>query len=128
MLRMEPIQRRVVQFTAGLLAFLIILWFFAPEQRPVIAGWMTGILTSLFNMIHLSRRLWIAAESVIATGSPKTPGIGLISRILIVVLAIAIARRFPDYVDFRTVVLGLPVCYIITIIVYFRFFHEKKEM
>jgi ATP synthase protein I len=109
----KSIHRQVVNLTAGLLVILLVYWFVTPYQR-LIAGLFLGILISLLLFLHLSYRLQLVTERVLATGSPKIPGLGMVFRISLVFLGMVLTAVFPSMLDYRTVVLGLPVCYILS--------------
>ncbi|MBA4495954.1 ATP synthase subunit I [Paenactinomyces guangxiensis] len=124
---MKSICRRVLVFTVGLIIALLILWFSTSYQQAI-AGLILGILVSLYNVLYLARKLRIAGEYAIATGSPKTPGVGMLNRFLMVTLAVMITVKYPGTFDFRSMVLGLPVCYILSVFMYFWCSKREKRL
>ncbi|TCS95589.1 ATP synthase subunit I [Hazenella coriacea] len=117
---------RIILLTVIFLSLLLISWFIFPFQKAI-AGLMIGVIVSLYNILHLARRLRIAGEVAIATGSLQTPGIGMMNRILMICAAFLIAIQFPELVDFRMIFLGLPVCYIIAVIVQLWFLRIENN-
>ncbi|SHE97161.1 ATP synthase I chain [Seinonella peptonophila] len=108
------IRRWVIIFTTGLLALCLILWFLFPIQ-PFIAGVMLGLSISLYNILYLTRRIRLKCEQSILS-SIRLPGSGMFHRYLMVTLAIIIAILYRDWIDVRAVVLGLPICYILVVL------------
>ncbi len=115
---MKPIRRRMVGLTAGLLTVLLITWLLTPYKELAL-GFILGICVSLYNVLYMARRVRLAGEYAIATGSTKARGTGMINRYLMVALAILIALKNPDWVDVRAVALGVPICYIFLVLLEF---------
>ncbi|SEM79985.1 ATP synthase subunit I [Lihuaxuella thermophila] len=115
---MKPVRRRVVASTAGLLIALLITWLLTP-YKDLTAGLILGVCVSLYNVLYMARRVRLAGEFAAQTGSTKARGTGMINRYLMVALAILIAMKYPDWVDVRTVALGVPVCYILLVLLEF---------
>jgi ATP synthase protein I len=118
---MDPIttiRRRVVFLTIVFLAILMIIWFFTPQKR-LVAGFFLGLCVSLYNTLYMSRKVRIAGERAILTGSTRNRGTGMVNRYLMVALAIIIAIEYPGWFDVRAVPFGLPICYILIILLEF---------
>ncbi|TCW39261.1 ATP synthase I subunit [Laceyella sacchari] len=115
---LHTIRRRVVILTAGFLALLLVLWLLTPYKKMV-AGAGLGLLVSLYNVLYMARKVRQAGETTLATGSTRHRGTGMINRYLMVALAILVAFKYPMHFDVRTIVVGLPICYILIIVLEF---------
>jgi ATP synthase protein I len=113
---MQAIRRQVVILSAGILTLLLIMWFITP-YRVFLNGVILGILVSLYNILHLGRRLHLVGKQAITTDGKRVSGLGVINRYLMVTLAIIIIAKYPQYVDYKGFILGLPICYILPLIV-----------
>lgn len=112
----KPIYHRVVMITLMLIVTDLIFWLLTPHKR-LLAGVALGLSVSMYNFLQLARRVRLAGESVIASGSARK-GLGLTQRILMVTFAVLLAVRFPEYLDGRGIALGVPVCYFLSLFVY----------
>ncbi|OXM14178.1 ATP synthase subunit I [Paenibacillus herberti] len=81
-----------------LLALCLLLWALLPDWRTVAVGCMLGIAAGSFNTVLLRRRVeWIG---VMAQGDkPKKASVGMAGRLAMVLLAVMIAYRYPEYVS-----------------------------
>ncbi|WP_124728495.1 ATP synthase subunit I [Staphylospora marina] len=112
----QAIRRRVVLLTAGILTVLLVIWTFTPH-KPLIAGFILGISVSLYNTLYTAYKMQWTGEMVVSSGrNGRTRGTGMIHRFLMATLAIIIAALNPDFFDVRVVPLGLPICYILIIL------------
>ncbi|MBA4548134.1 ATP synthase subunit I [Thermoactinomyces intermedius] len=107
----KTIRKRVVSLTTGLLTLLLIIWFMTPHQR-IVAGVFLGLCVSLYNVLNLLWKMKPVKESAVYLKPGRYRGVGIIHRYLMVALAIIIAVKFPEWIDPRAIVAGLPVCYI----------------
>lgn len=123
---LQMIRRHVINLAVGLLIPLLIMWLLTP-YKPFIAGAILGILASLYNILHLARRLRITGEVAIATNGKRASGLGVINRYLMVTLAVLIIYKFPQHFDYRTFILGLPVCYILPLFVKLCIINGKND-
>ncbi|TCP69509.1 ATP synthase subunit I [Baia soyae] len=121
----KPIYYRVVMITLVLFITLLAFWLLTPH-KSLLAGVALGLSVSLYNFLHLARRVRLAGESVIETGTART-GLGFIQRILMVTFAVLIAVRFPEQIDGRGIALGAPVCYILSLFVYISLPANRKS-
>jgi ATP synthase protein I len=110
-----------------LLTGCLLVWFFLP-YKALLAGVMLGLLVSLYNILQLARRLRIAGEWVMATGGRQGSGLGSLHRYLMVILAVFILYRFPPYFDVLGFMLGLPVCYLLPLVVHFFVADGEREV
>jgi len=117
------VRRLILTISSYVLISLILLWFVIPA-KAFIAGLILGGLISFYNTLYLARRVRIAGQSV-ASGSPRLAGTGLIHRVLMVAFGILLAYRLPDWIDYRSVPLGLPIGYILLVIAVL--IHIKNE-
>jgi ATP synthase protein I len=95
---LHTIRRRVVILTAGFLALLLVLWLLTPYKKMV-AGAGLGLLVSLYNVLYMARKVRLAGETTLATGSTRHRGTGMINRYLMVALAILVAFKYPMHFD-----------------------------
>ncbi|MFC7391861.1 ATP synthase subunit I [Scopulibacillus cellulosilyticus] len=107
-----------------ILIFLIFLWFVTPA-KSLIAGFIIGGLISFYNVFHLAYRVMLAGK-LVASGSQKLVGLKTLSRIAVVGFGIVLACRFPEWIDYRSLVLALPLG-IIVMIVSASFYYIKKS-
>ncbi|WP_028776578.1 ATP synthase subunit I [Shimazuella kribbensis] len=109
-------RRRVMVLTTGLLIMFLIMVFLTP-YRAIFGGLLLGTAVSLYNFWYLSFKLRMVLES--ALSGNRIRGTGMINRFLVVAFAMLIAAKLPAIFDVRTVLVGLPLCYILSIFSYF---------
>jgi ATP synthase protein I len=112
---MKPIYRRLLMFTAVLFCCLTVMWFLFPFYKECIAGVILGFLVSCYNVLFLNKKMRIAEKYGKTRGSMKQHGTGMIHRFCVVALAIFFAYKNPEVIDVRTIVIGLPLCYLFLI-------------
>lgn len=123
---MQPnitIRRRVMVSTSGLLIVFLIISFLTP-YHAIFAGLLLGTLVSLYNFLYLGWKLRQVLTSIQTDGRMRRTG--MINRFLVVIAAMLIAIKSPSTFDVRTVILGLPLCYILSIISYFLTPREQR--
>ena len=113
---LQTIRRRMLLFTVGLLVFLVICWFLFP-YRSQTGGLIVGITVSLYNFYYLSRKVRQKGEYTLAKAVRHLSGSGMVHRFLMVALAIIVAILYPQWIDVHTVILGIPLCYILVVLV-----------
>lgn len=116
-------RRQILILSSGVLAVLVILWLIVPT-KAFVAGFILGGVISLYNVLYLARRVRVIGQMVVE-GSARIAGAGLINRILMVVFAAILAYRFPEWIDYRSLILGLPMSYMIMVLV--AILYVKKE-
>jgi hypothetical protein len=110
----HTIRRQVLHLAVGLLILLLIIWYLTPSSQTFLAGMILGLLTGLYNILHLARRVRIVGEQVIASKGKKVrSGLGMINRFLLVALAVTIVGLYPQHFDYKGLIAGLPICYIL---------------
>ncbi|PRX42024.1 ATP synthase I subunit [Planifilum fimeticola] len=107
-------QRRVTILTFVVLALFFLLWLTTP-MKAVFAGLLLGGLASLYNVLHLARRIRLVRESI-RTGSGRV-GTGLGNRLIMAAAAVIIAAKYPDFFNLAAVGLGLGLSYVQVVIV-----------
>ncbi|WP_038111281.1 ATP synthase subunit I [Tuberibacillus calidus] len=117
------LRRIILSLTSCILLISILLWFLVPA-KSLVAGFILGGAISLYNVLYLARRVQIAGMLVIS-GSTRRAGLGFFNRVLMIAFAIILAYRFPQWIDFRTLMLGIPLCY--AMLVPASCFYVKKE-
>lgn len=112
---LNTIRRQLLYVSSGLLILCLIFWLLFPYQS-LIAGVMLGLCISLYNILYLTRKIRLKGEHSIVTSLKMIQGSGMLNRYLMVTLAIIIAILYPQWIDVRTVVIGLPICYILVVV------------
>ncbi|SMO67239.1 ATP synthase subunit I [Melghirimyces algeriensis] len=107
-------RHRVLIFTASVLALIFLMWLIFPA-KSFFAGLFLGGLVSLYNVLHISRKLRLAGEAVLS--GAKTRGLGMANRFLALVLPLILGIRFPEQVNVLSIFLGLPIGYVTAIVV-----------
>ncbi|MBM7645367.1 multisubunit Na+/H+ antiporter MnhE subunit [Scopulibacillus daqui] len=116
--------RITIILSSCILIFLIFLWFLIPA-KSIIAGFIIGGLISFYNVFHMAYRVMLAGK-LAASGSQKLVGLKTLSRIAVVIFGIILACRFPEWIDYRSLLLGLPLG-LIVMIVSAGFYYIKKS-
>jgi ATP synthase protein I len=109
-------RRRVMVLTTGLLIVFLIMVFLTP-YRAFFGGLLLGTFVSLYNFWYLSWKLRHVLKN--ALSGNKVRGTGMINRFLVVAFAMLIAANYPTTFDVKSVLIGLPLCYILSIFSYF---------
>lgn len=117
------IRRRVMVLTTGLLIVFLIMVFLTP-YRAFFAGLLLGTFVSLYNFWYLSWKLQLVLKNALAGN--KIRGTGMINRFLVVAFAMLIAAKYPAAFDVKSVLIGLPLCYILSIFSYFTAPKEQR--
>ncbi|SFX63198.1 ATP synthase I chain [Thermoactinomyces sp. DSM 45891] len=120
----KPIYYRVVVITLVLFITLLTFWLLTPH-KPLLAGVALGLSVSLYNFLHLARRVRLVGESIVETGAARK-SLGMIQRVFMVIFSILLAVRFPEQIDGRGIILGVPACYIFSVFVYFSLPANQK--
>ncbi|WEG13108.1 ATP synthase subunit I [Pullulanibacillus sp. KACC 23026] len=107
-------RRLVLILTSFIFLVSILLWYLTPA-KSFVAGFILGGLISLYNVLYLGRRIKLISQLIIA-GSHRRAGLGFLNRILMVVFGAILVYKFPEWLDYRSYVLGLPLCYILLLI------------
>ncbi|WP_188456670.1 ATP synthase subunit I [Virgibacillus oceani] len=105
-----------------LLAILVLGAGFTPYLR-IFLGLLLGSVVSFYNLYLLQKKTNDVAEAV---GQGKSVrGVGTLSRLAAVALAVVIALRYEDYFHIIAVVIGLMTSYLVIMIDFFV--HESKK-
>jgi ATP synthase protein I len=112
---MANIIRTALRVTLFFMSGCLILWAVVPAWRTVAAGLLLGALVSYINTLLLRRRVEILGERAaeIATqrsGRKMGPGLGLASRIAMVLLAVMAAIRYPHIFNLPA---ALSACFLV---------------
>jgi len=119
-------RRLIIIFSSGFLTIFILLWLVVPA-KSFIAGLLLGGLISFYNLLYLARRIKMASLVAI-TGRPGLRGTGMFNRILMVVFAIILVARFPKAIDYRSLILGFFLNFVLLITVAVLFMRKKGAM
>ncbi|GGE28452.1 hypothetical protein GCM10011391_03770 [Pullulanibacillus camelliae] len=119
-------RRLIIILSSGFLTILILLWLLTPA-KSFIAGLLLGGLISFYNLLYLARRIRMAGLVAI-TGRPGLRGTGMFNRILMVAFAVILAVRFPEAIDYRSLILGLLLNFVLLIIVAVLFARKEAAM
>ncbi|MBP1948859.1 ATP synthase subunit I [Virgibacillus litoralis] len=105
-----------------LLAILVLGAGFTPYQS-IFLGLLLGSIVSFYNLWLLQRKTNDFAESVEKNQSAR--GLGTVSRLAAVALAVIIALRFEEHFHIIAVLIGLMTSYLVIIIDFVMF--KSKE-
>jgi ATP synthase protein I len=119
----EPTRRRVMVLTAGFLIMFLILAVVTP-YHAFFGGLLLGATVSLYNYMHLSWKLR-QVLTLVQTDN-RVSGNGMINRFLAVAAAMLIAAKFPGVFDIKGVLIGLLLCYVLSILSYFTTPREQR--
>lgn len=103
----HPVTRQMVRLNLILLSALAILWYITP-LKPLIAGLILGVATSLYFILTMSRRL-LTMRKLAEHGSKRRIGSGFAFRLLMTGVLVFVIARFPHHFNILTFLLGLPV-------------------
>lgn len=92
---MDDILRRAVRLSLFTMSALLMAWALFPDGRTVAAGLLLGVCGSLVNAFLLRRRVEMIARAALEGG--KRTGLGLASRLAVILLAVMVSHRFPDH-------------------------------
>lgn len=112
---LEIRRRRVLILTSSVLALISLLWLALPA-KAFFAGMFLGGLVSLYNVLHIARKLRLAGEAALSGERPRL-GLGMIQRFLALILPLILGVRYPEQVSFLSIFLGLPLGYVAAIVV-----------
>jgi ATP synthase protein I len=119
-------RRFILSLTSCILIVSILLWFIIPA-KSLVAGFILGGSISLYNVLYLARRVRMVNEFIIR-GSSRRVGLGFFNRVLMVAFAIILTYRFPEWIDYRSLILGLPLCYIILVVAACLYVKKEKTL
>ncbi|MCU6708510.1 ATP synthase subunit I [Paenibacillus sp. J5C_2022] len=92
---MDNIFKTAMRTVLILAAACLLLWGILPSYRAVFAGLLLGVAASSLNALLLRRRVEMVARSM-ANRSVRRMGLGLGSRMAMVLLVAMIAYRYPE--------------------------------
>ncbi|MDN4592783.1 ATP synthase subunit I [Polycladomyces subterraneus] len=118
-------RRQTAILTSIFLALVFLLWWVTP-WKSFLAGFFMGGVAGLYNALYLIRKLRLMDEQPMSAVSGKRRvNTGLANRFLMAAFPMLLAVRFPEWIDYRSVLLGLPVPYILLIAVGLR--HTQRQ-
>ncbi|BCU83265.1 hypothetical protein JIR001_30480 [Polycladomyces abyssicola] len=118
-------RRQTAILTCIFLALAFLLWW-ATSWKVFFAGIFLGGAAGLYNVLYLIRKLRLIDEQAMSAASGKRRvNTGLANRFLMAAFPMLLAVRFPEWIDYRSVLLGLPVPYILLIAVGLR--HTQRQ-
>lgn len=120
------VRRLILILSCSVLAGLLLIWLVVPA-KPFIMGIIIGGLISLYNVLYLARRVRIAGQLAMTHGL-RSAGSGLTSRIGMIVIGVALAYRFPQWIDFRALVIGLPLSYVLMVVAMCLYIKKETKM
>jgi len=94
---------------------LLAAWAVAPEGRTIAAGLILGTIASLMNAFLLRRRVDLITRLVMEN-SGKKAGLGMASRLAVILLAVMVAYRFPEHFSLPATLAG---CFYAQVMVFF---------
>jgi hypothetical protein len=122
-------RRQTAILTCIILALISVLWW-TTSWKAFFAGFFLGGVAGLYNALYLIRRLRLidlqtVEQDMSASSGKQRVNLGLANRFLMAAFPMLLAVRFPEWIDYRSVLLGLPVPYIILITVGLR--HTQRQ-
>lgn len=117
MVNYEGMINRQRKWMLYLLALLIIGASFTPYSA-IFLGLLLGSSISFYNHILLHKKIDQLAEKVIKEEKPK--GLGTVSRLAAVSVAVLIALRFPEKIHLIALIIGFMASYLIMIVDFIR--------
>jgi len=122
---MADIMRAASRLSTIAISIFLFIWAIVPELRTVMAGLMIGTCVSLVNALLLRRRIERIAQLVMDNPSTRRVGLGLGSRIAMVLLAAMVAYRFPEHVNMPA---ALAACFMVQLVTpLVAIWHYKQE-
>lgn len=104
---MDKIIKSATRWLLYLLALVLILYAIFPSWRAVTLGLALGLLASLMNAFLLQRRVGMISESVMQEGTQtRRKGLGLGSRIAMILCVAMLGYRFPDIINLPAALAG----------------------
>jgi ATP synthase protein I len=120
-----PSRRRVTTQLSLFLAAQLLFWLVTP-YKPFFAGLFLGGLVSLYNHLYLLRKVR-NLDAHADSGASKRRGSGLVNRLFMVAIPLLFAAKYPASIDFRAVLIGLPLAMILTVVAEFRDLRKQTE-
>ncbi|UVI29953.1 ATP synthase subunit I [Paenibacillus spongiae] len=92
---MDEMMKKATRAALLFSACCLLVWAAVPEWRTVAAGLVLGLAASVSNTFLLRRRVdWIG--KVTAMQGPRKMSLGLAGRLATVLLAVMIAKKYPE--------------------------------
>ncbi len=107
---MTEIMKTALRIIMMVISLLLLIWAFYPEGRAIAAGLIVGLVASLVNGIILQRKIERLTQTVLDESAPRMKGIGLGSRVAMVLVVAMIGYRFPDHINLPA---ALAACFIV---------------
>jgi len=108
---MADIIRTAIRIALFFMSGSFILWAAMPEWRPVMAGLLLGSLVSITNALLLRKRVETLGDERLE--GRRRMGLGLASRLAMVLLAVMVAYRFPLLINLPAT---LSACFLIQLV------------
>ncbi|MCR2807465.1 ATP synthase subunit I [Paenibacillus soyae] len=103
-------------------AACLLLWVIMPEWKSVCAGLLLGVFASFLNALMLRRRVEIVGQ---AAGGNRRMGMGLGSRIAMVLLVAMVAYKNPETFNLPATLAASMVMPFFTLVS--AFLHHKRH-
>ncbi|MDG5787314.1 ATP synthase subunit I [Evansella sp. AB-P1] len=123
MMDYSAVAKRYTIFTVSIILLFLLVALLFPNS-PLFLGIAFGASFSLLNLINTYLQVKRIGE---AMDGMKKPGLfifGTLTRIIAAVAAVAVAMRFPEYLQIEGVLIGLTVTYVIILLE--PMFHMKR--
>ncbi|MFB9274616.1 ATP synthase subunit I [Cohnella cellulosilytica] len=123
---MDEILTRSTRTACWFLAICLMCWAVLPEWRIYSAGVALGVSASLVNAFLLRKRVaWIGTLYKDNPNPPRKVGLGLASRLAMVLLATMLAYRFPDRFHLPSVLYS---CFFMPVVsLFFAFLNNRRS-
>lgn len=121
---MDKIWRSTTRAALYFASLCLLIWVVFPEWKTVAAGLLLGLAASFMNALLLRRRVEFLGQAISSQGSRKV-GMGLASRLAMVLLAAMVALKFPDRFH---IVAVLSACFFMSFAALAAaYYHNKKD-
>lgn len=104
---------RHCKYMLYLLSILVLGWGFT-EYKTIFMGLILGTAVSLFNHWNLYRKTMRIEKAV--TEGTKAFGVGTLTRMAVVILAVYVATKYPTVFHLISVIIGIVTSYVVVMI------------
>jgi len=120
---MAELLTRAVRTALFFMSALLVAYAIVPEGKTVAAGLLLGTAASVVNALLLRRRVEAVGKLAAELGARKV-GLGMGSRMAMVLLAAMIAYRYPEHFS---VPAALASCFFVQVVVFFTAVVQNKH-
>lgn len=122
---MDKIMNTAVRSLLFAMGVCLLVWAFMPDLRTVALGLLLGLAASFMNAFLLRRRVEMITLKA-AGGASRRMGMGLGSRIAMVLLVAMVAYRFPEDFSMPAALIGCMVMPFILLVA--AYIHNRNKL